>query len=45
MSQKGKTYECKKCLKEVLVMQEGRHPGPPLCCGGSMREIKSPFFA
>jgi len=43
MSQKSKTFECKKCLKEVLVLKEGRHPGPPFCCGLTMKEIRSMF--
>lgn len=45
MTQKGKIYECKKCLKEILVTLEGRQPGPPFCCGLTMSEIRSPYAA
>lgn len=39
MSQEEKIFVCKKCGKEVKVLQEGKNPNPPACCGDPM-ELK-----
>ena len=42
-NQRGKLFECKKCIKELLITREGKNPGPPMCCGNTMFEIKARF--
>lgn len=36
--QKGKSFECMNCKKEVLVLRTGKNPGPPMCCSKTMTE-------
>lgn len=34
--QKGKTFVCEKCGKEIKVLKEGGNPSAPFCCGQEM---------